>query len=428
MPLDKLDIKIQEAAKDFKPGSGEEAWLKMEALLDVHMPQKDNDRKRIAWLFLLLFSVTAILLMLIKTWSTEGHGLSYPTENIINTLENVVNNRAESQSASTEKIQGVSQPGKNKPATKLSSPTKVVSSAGSPTNGALTNTTSREESVPIIQKSNRNDDVSVNKNNVLSGKDSQTQMAATLPDSTRSAAAAANQPDKPAGSALPDSSDKPNTTAISKSKNKPVQGNKKFNNSFVLNVSAGPDVSAVNPGNIGKINPVYGVGIGYNVAKRWQLRSGFYVTKKAYKAEASDYHPPAEFWTYYPDLEYIDANCNVYEVPLILNYNFSKTSKHLWFGSAGISSYFMKKEKYYYFPKDAAIQYAYNTYTVNNKNKHFLSSLRLSGGYAATLNKNVSLIAEPYVNLPLSGVGFGKVKLYSAGILFTLSVKPFAKK
>ena len=106
MPLDKLDIKIQEAAKDFKPGSGEEAWLKMEALLDVHMPQKDNDRKRIAWLFLLLFSVTAILLMLIKTWSTEGRGLIISSENIISTLENVVDRRAENQSDLTEKIPG----------------------------------------------------------------------------------------------------------------------------------------------------------------------------------------------------------------------------------------------------------------------------------------------------------------------------------
>ena len=88
MSLDKLDIKIQEAAKNFKPEFGEEAWLKMKELLDEHMPQKDNDRKRIAWLFLLLFSVTAILLMIIKTWSTQRPSLSYAKENIIGTREN----------------------------------------------------------------------------------------------------------------------------------------------------------------------------------------------------------------------------------------------------------------------------------------------------------------------------------------------------
>lgn len=44
------------------------------------------------------------------------------------------------------------------------------------------------------------------------------------------------------------------------------------------------------------------------------------------------------------------------------------------------------------------------------------------------LNKNISLQAEPYVKIAMDGVGYGKVKLNSGGVLFSAVIKPFAKK
>jgi len=37
-------------------------------------------------------------------------------------------------------------------------------------------------------------------------------------------------------------------------------------------------------------------------------------------------------------------------------------------------------------------------------------------------------MAETYLKVALGGVGVGKIKLNSAGVLFTITVKPFAKK
>ncbi len=147
-----------------------------------------------------------------------------------------------------------------------------------------------------------------------------------------------------------------------------------------------------------------------------------------YEAAPSDYHPPANFWNYYAQLETVNANCKVIEVPLIANYTFRRNTRYAWFASAGLSSYFMKKETYLYHSKIAPGQYQDKSYTLKNKNNHYLSSLRLSAGYEQTLNRNISLSAEPYLNLPLSGIGFGKIKLNSAGLLFSVSVKPFVKK
>jgi hypothetical protein len=198
--------------------------------------------------------------------------------------------------------------------------------------------------------------------------------------------------------------------------------------SLSFSLSAGPDVSAVSFEEIGRTKLLVGVGVSYNLSNRWAVRSGlFYVTKK-YGASPTDYNPPPQFWSYYPDLKSIEADCKVYEVPLVLQYNFSQKSQRNLFVSAGLSSYFMKKEAYEYYSKDALGQTQYQNYTLSNKSSHYLSSLRLSAGYSRKLSDRISLAAEPYFNLPIKGVGYGKVNLYSAGVLFSLNVSPWAHK
>lgn len=201
-----------------------------------------------------------------------------------------------------------------------------------------------------------------------------------------------------------------------------------FRNSLEFNMSSGLDVSSVQLTKPGKASLVYGAGIGYIFSPKWNVRAGFFEMRKIYKAKPFNYHPPAKFWNDYPYLEDIHADCKLYEVPVILSYSFTETPSYSYFGSVGLSSYFMKKETYHYLSELPAGQYQSDTFSVNNENKHYLSSLRLSLGYKRKPeNSNVSIIAEPYINLPLRGVGFGKVKLKSAGILVTLSIKPFAK-
>jgi hypothetical protein len=87
----------------------------------------------------------------------------------------------------------------------------------------------------------------------------------------------------------------------------------------------------------------------------------------------------------------------------------------------------MKKENYEYYFKTPAGQIYDKDWSVSNKNKHLFSVLSISGGYQYSFNKQFSIVAEPYINLPLTGIGSGKVKLNSGGILFTIKAKPFLK-
>jgi len=197
---------------------------------------------------------------------------------------------------------------------------------------------------------------------------------------------------------------------------------------FGLSFSAGPDISWVELKKPGKVTLAYGVGLSYTFIKKLTLQSGFYVSRKLYSADSTDYHAPNGFWTAYPGMDNtVTADCKVYEVPVNLLYNFKQKGKHNWYAGAGLSTYFMKHEGYDYsytfsgmvFPKSISL---------DNENQHNFSVVTLTGGYKYNLSPRFSLSAEPYVKLPVNGgVGFGKVKLKSAGVLFNVTLKPFAK-
>ena len=124
----------------------------------------------------------------------------------------------------------------------------------------------------------------------------------------------------------------------------------------------------------------------------------------------------------------IDANCKVYELPVTVSYNFGKAGNHQWFASAGLSSYLMKKESYDYYYNNPPGNIYKKSWSISNKNQNYFSVLGLSAGYEYSFSKRTSLLAEPYLKMPLSGIGAGKVKLNSGGILFTFTLKPFYKK
>jgi hypothetical protein len=90
----------------------------------------------------------------------------------------------------------------------------------------------------------------------------------------------------------------------------------------------------------------------------------------------------------------------------------------------------MKRETYHYYYKDQLGQDRYKSWTIFNENKHYFSVLTLSAGYQRNINKTFFVSAEPYLKMPLSGIGYGKIKLNSAGVQFSVGAKLFgtAKK
>ena len=200
----------------------------------------------------------------------------------------------------------------------------------------------------------------------------------------------------------------------------------KRKNSFTISLSAGPDVSFTGNDGLGRMKLLGGAGIGYTYKEKFSLRTGFYAARKIYTSSPENYKAPDYFYAWYPNMQKIEADCKVYEIPLNLSYHFSNTARQGFFITAGLSTYLMKRETYDYYykytPTGPTIHREYSHY---DENKHFFSVLNLGAGYKRNIGKRISITAEPYFKIPLKGVGYGKVKLNSAGVLFSLSIKPF---
>lgn len=200
-------------------------------------------------------------------------------------------------------------------------------------------------------------------------------------------------------------------------KNKPtVQKQKKNQQGFYLLASLGAEASTVNLSSFknSPVVPRYGIGVGYQISNKLAIQTGFYISSKKYIAGPGDYKPGADSYWNNVQIIKVDANCLVYEIPLTLRIDFLKSPATSFFGTIGMSSYIMKKEKYNY--DYLLYNYPYQGKYDYTGNKSFFGLLSFSAGMEKKLNAAFSLMAEPSINIPLAGVGDGKVKLYTAGL------------
>jgi hypothetical protein len=466
---EQMDDMIRDAASKHHPSYNDAGWDKMEKLLDKHLPHKKNKRS-----FFYLF------LLFLLVGSSTYFGLMYFSgkNKLTSTLQPV--NKASEYVADANKNSGPAANGAgiNQPSGEL--PLQQMTPVGTVQNGSNSNVVDSDWGSGALAQGSHKGLVRIDKGKNIIRITSPALAEDFEPVNELPVSANANIRGKATvGKEQPDL--QPDQvgliTGVDKSKNirpsmineiekdtltgnsgknieQPVVGGKNFNSdkltinttqhstspknkkrkqsyipgNFGLSFSLGPDISFVKVNKPGKLTMTYGVGLGYTFANRLTVKSGFYVSKKIYSSDSANYHPPGTFWYYYPNMKNIDANCKVYEIPLDLAYTFGKRGNHSWFAGGGLSSLLMKTETYEYDYKNASGQSAYRTYTYKNKNNHYFSVLGLSAGYQYQVNKSISVSAVPYVKLPLTGIGFGKVKLKGAGIMFTATVKPFTKK
>lgn len=464
MQDEEIDKLITDAANQHHPPYDDKAWGKMEALLDQHLPQKKDKRRYVFFILLFLLLGGALGTVILQPWknnsnNTAGTAAQQPAAIIAATAENAAGDTDQPASSARQKTSVT-----NKDNTTSESVTdKVVA-----TSATVLNTTSNQtEAAPVrttigkkgsaVYKSVRSASVTYTKKgktsmrvtNAATGEDiadntdktissgapkiSGTDMVnitgQTAADEVVTTAATEKQQTELIKKET-DSSKKtistPETEILKKTT--AATGNKKksdksFTSNFAITATAGADMSYIELSENGKTEFLYGAGLTYFVGKHFRVGAGLYTTKKIYTA--SPYQYKFAGGTAYPNLTGIDANCKVYEIPVSLYYNFGAVKKHNWFGGLSISSLLMKKETYDYLYKTPAGQTYNYVKTIDNENKHYFSVLTLSGGYQYNLSNSFSFLAEPYLKLPLTGIGAGKIKLNSTGLLFTAVYKPF---
>ncbi|MCR5888720.1 PorT family protein [Hymenobacter sp. J193] len=178
-----------------------------------------------------------------------------------------------------------------------------------------------------------------------------------------------------------------------------------------------PEVSTVRFSPVTKTGSNVGGQLEYFFTERLSLNVGVLRAMKRYEARGSDYHARPAYLPYNVEIDEVYAACRMVDIPLNVRYALRVQPKYRLFASAGLSSLLMRDEQYEYY-YDYYNRPVQREWRVQKGSNHWLSVVNLSVGYERQVAARWGLRAEPFVKIPLGGVGAGQVRLSSAGIFF----------
>jgi hypothetical protein len=442
--FDHIENRIREAAENSEPDFDEHAWKLMEARLDM----EDNKRYRfLLWpilLPLLLLTIGSVYLFVnripagkIKGQLKEENTIAVnapqqkKNEAASTVSANPINNKKNDKSPAP-----ITAAGQTKPAA-IDHAVITSTEAGNRQTAVNKNGVTKKiihnkkgKLTTAISASSTTDDAKVYDN--ANEKGSQqlpgtvSAEAIPIPETKKPVADVVvikNETEKKADSSKKDVSK--NEPASNKSKT----ATNKNTSRFYFIAAVGADAASVKFLSLkdSKIAPKYGVGIGYQLNKKVSIQTGFYASWKKYIAGPEDYNTKhGTYWDTVKILK-VDASCLVYDIPIILRYNFLQNRTTTLYTTAGISSFIMKQEDYTYHYNDY-----YNNYHAKPKtytgNKNLFAVFDLSAGIEKKISSNFSILAEPSIGIPVGGVGEGSVKLYSTALQLGLKYSPSKKR
>lgn len=199
---------------------------------------------------------------------------------------------------------------------------------------------------------------------------------------------------------------------------------------FGARVIMAPDVNRVGSSNPFAIGSSWGAIVEYEMVRRFRIQTGFIRTSKLYSAKLEDYSPPTGTWKYGVKPIGINADCKILDLPLNFRWDVVRQKKYDLFINTGLSSYLMLNEKYDYeydpqYPSTTHLLWAW---AAKRGSDHWLSTYNLSVGYERQLRRGFTIQVEPYLKMPLKGVGFGKVNIMSTGVYISAKYQFFRKQ
>lgn len=168
-----------------------------------------------------------------------------------------------------------------------------------------------------------------------------------------------------------------------------------------------PDFSSVNFGEQTKPGKNFAGLVAVHITARLSVMSGVISSTKLYRARDVEYYGHA-----YSDAE---GDCRIIDIPLNLYYQLNETGRYSLFAGAGLSSYIMKKESYVFYYDSSYGPASYNK-EVRNKNNEWFKVMNISLGVSRQISHRIHIEAEPFVKIPLSGVGEGKLDVSTFGM------------
>jgi hypothetical protein len=209
---------------------------------------------------------------------------------------------------------------------------------------------------------------------------------------------------------------------------KAVPASEIHHNKFYAGLIGGLNATSIKFQKVDNTSFDLGVLLGYRIGKKWGMEGGLLLNKKFYYTKG-EYFNTDKIRSFMPpnsEIASVNGDCSMWEIPLSIRYDFKAAANQSLFVTAGVSSYLMNSEDYnyvYYYPSTGQTWDYYKSYPSNSK--YLLSNLQLSAGYTFKLGKSSALRFEPYIKVPMKGMGIGSIHLQSAGFHIGISKEVF---
>jgi hypothetical protein len=195
--------------------------------------------------------------------------------------------------------------------------------------------------------------------------------------------------------------------------------NTAFRRGFNIRLALSPDFSFIPSNQFFKVGNNWAAILEYRLSNRLSIQSGVIRSMKLYNALPSQYEWNS-YWIMPSPLKDIDATCKMLDIPLNIRYDISQKSNSRWFIGAGFTSYIMLKEEYRYNYENPTDPNIRRRSWEGKTGTYPFSVLNLSAGYERQVFRRLTFQAEPFFKAPLGKVGYGKVRLATAGVFFSV--------
>lgn len=178
---------------------------------------------------------------------------------------------------------------------------------------------------------------------------------------------------------------------------------------LLLGIATGPEWNQVKGQGVRKAGFDFGLIAGYRFSRRLSVETGVGLAKKYYWSTGKYFKAQGM------DVVRLDGSSTIIEIPLKVKYDVPVQQKSSVFASAGVMSYLLTNEKNDYI---LLVNGAETSMTAiyPNASRYFASAIDISAGYERYFGRLTALRIEPYMQIPLRGIGVGTMQVMSAGV------------
>ncbi len=197
---------------------------------------------------------------------------------------------------------------------------------------------------------------------------------------------------------------------------KELTANKKKRGTYISLIAA-PDFSKVGSGSFTHTGFDVGLLLGWRLHRKLSFETGILWNKKNYNSEGKNFNMDKIRSTMPPGMviNNLKSQSSLIEIPLKIKYDFISKSNYGFFIAGGVSAYIMTKEvNTYNVTYNGSHDKLLRVYKKNNYGLPAVADLSL--GYERSVSKNFNIRIEPFLKIPLQGMGVGSLSVTSAGL------------